>query len=168
MHPEAMLLIDHNEAEIVELDSFLKQRMGADHHLCCAAGNGRQLAAALRHLEFAGEPAELDTQRLQPFAKVEAMLFGKDFGGRHNRRLLARRYRCQRRQCRHHRLAAADIALHQAQHGNRFSQVIGDFTHHPALGAGQVKPQTGKKPLLQGGIQLQTGSAISLGFAAQQ
>ena len=51
MHAEAMLLIDHHEAEIAEGDALLKDRMGADEDIDVAflqrPNETRALAAAL-------------------------------------------------------------------------------------------------------------------------
>ena len=38
VHPEAMLLVDHDKSKVLEFDPFLKQRMGADQNIdpaCC-------------------------------------------------------------------------------------------------------------------------------------
>ena len=46
MNAEAVLLVNNGQAEIMEFDAFLKQRMGADNNLRAAIGNSRR--AALR------------------------------------------------------------------------------------------------------------------------
>ncbi len=38
MHAEAMLLVDHGEAEVAELDALLKQRVRADGDVDLAGG----------------------------------------------------------------------------------------------------------------------------------
>ena len=53
------------------------------------------------------------------------MLLGENFGGRHERRLVAVFDRLQRRQRRDHGLAAADVALQQALHRVGLGQVAG-------------------------------------------
>ena len=46
MHAEAMLLVDHREAEIAEDDALLKQRMRADGDVDLARREPRELVRA--------------------------------------------------------------------------------------------------------------------------
>ena len=49
LDPEAVLLVDHDHAEAVELDPLLDQRVGADHDVDLAVGEpGRARACARR------------------------------------------------------------------------------------------------------------------------
>ena len=87
--------------------------------------------------------------------EIVQMLFGQQFGRRHQRNLVARLHRRQRRQRRDHGLAAADVALHQPQHRPWPCQVALDFTADPLLRGGQAERQPGKQWLAQGAAALQ-------------
>ena len=54
MNAEAVLLVNNCQAEIMEFDAFLKQRMGANNNLRAAIGNSRQLHFAALAFEFSG------------------------------------------------------------------------------------------------------------------
>ena len=42
MHPEAVLLVDDDQAKVLEFHAFLKQRMGADQNINLARGKALQ------------------------------------------------------------------------------------------------------------------------------
>ncbi len=67
------------------------------------------------------------------------MLFGQDFGRRHERHLLAGLDGLQRRKRGDDRLAGADIALQQPLHRRCALQVMRDFAPHALLRAGQLE-----------------------------
>lgn len=69
------------------------------------------------------------------------MLLGKNFRRRHDGGLPAIAHGTQRRQRCHNRLPRAHITLHQAQHWQRFLQIIDNVADHPFLGGGQGKRQ---------------------------
>ena len=141
MHAEAVLLVDDRQRKVVEGDALLHQRMGADHHLRAAAGHVVQRADAGAAGDLAREPCDLDAERGQPAAQVRQVLFGEQFGGRHQRGLAAVGDRHQRGHRRDHGLAGADVALHQAQHRHRPREVGADFAEDPLLRRGQGEGQ---------------------------
>ena len=69
------------------------------------------------------------------------MLFGKDFGGRHQGYLCTGANSLQRRQCRDNGLARANIALNKPEHRQWLAQVLTDIGQHMALRTGECKGQ---------------------------
>ena len=76
-------------------------------------------SAALRALPVCRpvEQRHRHAEGLEPAAEILRMLIGQQFGRRHQRDLPAHLNRLSRRQRGNQRLAAAHVALHQAQHG---------------------------------------------------
>ena len=137
MHAETMLLVDHRQGEVVEDHVLLEQGMGADHDADLAGGQSLQHPLARLALVAPGQQGDPHPggggQRLDG-GKV---LAGQDFRGCHDGGLGARLDRAQRRQQRDHRLAAAHVALKQAQHADGFGHVGVDLGQRAGLGAGQ-------------------------------
>ena len=77
------------------------------------------------------------------------MLLGQQFGRRHQGGLIARMYRSQRGERGHHGLAAADVALHQAQHRLRLRQVARHFLAHALLRRGEAERQCAQQLPMQ-------------------
>ena len=67
------------------------------------------------------------------------MLFGEDFGGRHDHGLTATLHRAQRSQCGHDGLSAPDIALQETVHRVGLAQFGLDFMPYALLRRGQRK-----------------------------
>ena len=141
VHAETMLFIDDHQAKVFELHIVLKQGMGADHHFQLALKQLLQNRLALLALVATAEPADLKAERLEPLHKVVAVLLGQQFGGCHQRNLIARFDHVQRSQCRNHGLAATDITLHQAHHRMTLLHVGQHLLHHALLCAGQLERQ---------------------------
>ncbi len=113
VHAKAVLLVDHHQAQAGEVDGFLEQGMSTDRDRRFATGQLRQTLLAHGRALTAGQPYDLDAQVLQPTGRVAIVLFGQQFGGSHQCRLIARLDGLQAcRQC-DHGLARTDIALHQ-------------------------------------------------------
>ncbi|MNF45261.1 hypothetical protein D3C84_263890 [compost metagenome] len=148
LHAEAVLLVDDHQGQAGESDLVLEQRVGADHH-GRAAGDPFQRRGAGLALELAGQPGDLDAERRQPFAEIEEVLLGEDFGGRHQRHLVAGLQRLQGGEGGDHGLAGANIALDQAQHGRVLAEVVGDLGADPLLRAGGGETQVGEVLLRQ-------------------
>ena len=144
-HAEAVLLIDDGQPQRFEMHFVLNDRVRADHQRSLAAFHHGQHAVAFFFLLAAGQPSDLQAQRLQhrrqPAYEFGEMLFGQYFGRRHQRALPTGVYALRRRQCCHHGFARTDIALQQAVHGNGARHVVGDFIHHALLRAGQLERQ---------------------------
>ncbi len=148
MHPETMLLVDDRQPQSREAHALLHQRVRADDHRGTRCDPlQRRLARTPLHL--AGQPGDLEPQRLEPGAQVEQMLLGQQFGGRHQRHLVAGRDRDQGSPRRDNGLAAADIALYQSQHRHRCGQIARDLGAYATLRGCQRECQ----PVLEGGVQ---------------
>ena len=141
LHAELVLLVHDHQAQLGELDLVLEQRVGADGELRLACRDAFGGGLLVLFLQAAGQPHRRDAQRLQPVAQLEVMLLGEDFGGRHQRDLVAVFDGLQGGQRGDDGLAAADIALQQALHRVRLFQVVADFAQHFLLRGGQRKRQ---------------------------
>ena len=105
-----------------------------------SVANTRKSGGARLPRQAAREERDRKTQRLEPAPEILRMLIGEQFGGRHQGNLAPQLHGLGRRQGRHQGLAAAHIALDQAQHGlseGRISLLY--FTQHPPLRRGQLK-----------------------------
>ena len=118
---EAVLLVDDHQAQLRELHRVLDQRVGADHQLRLARFDQRGGGQLVLFLQAAGQPGDLDAERLHPRGDLAEVLVGQDFGRRHQRGLVAAVDRLRRGQRRDHGLAAADVALQQALHRVRLA-----------------------------------------------
>ncbi len=138
---EAMLLVDDRESEAVERNGVLDQRVRADDELRLAARHGLLRRALRRRAKAPDEPRDVDVERRQPLRDLAEVLLGEDFGGRHQRHLEAALDRAGGGQRRHHRLAAADVALHEPMHGPRAGEVGLDLGPHPVLRPRELERQ---------------------------
>ena len=119
MHAETVLLVDHGEPEIAELDALLEERVGADGDVdfarCERRKRGAPRAAVSRPVNSASRNPAASASALHALK----MLAGEDFGRRHQRRLPSGLDDMGHRQQRDDRLARADVALQQPQHALR-------------------------------------------------
>ncbi len=141
MHAEAMLLVNHGEAEIVKGDGLLKQGMRADDDVDRAGGQRIEGSGPLGSLVAAGQQREPQAARRREAAERRKMLARQNLGRRHQRRLPpgldAGRHGEQRDQ----RLARADIALQQPQHAGPARKVSADLLQCLHLRARQRERQ---------------------------
>ena len=77
MHPEAVLFVDDNQCQTVELNLFLENCMGTDNHLHLTAGDGFLLRQTRFAFLLARQPAHFNAQRCEPAAEVIRMLFSQ-------------------------------------------------------------------------------------------
>ena len=116
LHAEALLLVDHQQPEILEHDAVLQQAMGADDAVDLA---GLQALDDLLRLLRGEEAAEhLHTNRVAGEAIGErvAVLRGEQRGGREHRHLLAVLDGLERGADGDLGLAEPDVAAHQPIH----------------------------------------------------
>ena len=135
---EAMLLVDHDEPEILIGDRLLKDRVRADQDVDRPCGEPHQRRLAHLALVAPGEHRDLDRQPGERAAQRFVMLSREDLGRREQRRLRARLDRDEHRERRDERLARADIALQQAQHRLRLGEIALYFAHGTRLRAGEI------------------------------
>src|SRR5216684_2328142 len=93
-----------------------------------------------------------DPQWFEPTLEIQRVLVGEQFGGRHERHLPTQLYRLGGGEGRNQRLAAADVALYQAQHGFRVAQVLLYLTQYACLCRRQLKRQRRQQARLQSAV----------------
>ena len=134
-HAEAVLLVDDDEAETVELDFLFNQRMGADDQLRLAAIDEAAVGALAVFVERAGEQHDAIAARgaLKQLARGEKMLRGQDLSGRHERGLVAVFHGDEHGLQGDDGFAGAHVALQQAAHGTGLAHVGDDFAQGALL-----------------------------------
>ena len=141
-HAEAMLLVDHDQAERVEVDRPLHERVRADDQMDVAGRQPRQQHRA--GAAPAVVPVSSSTRKRDfssSLREAQEMLLRQNLGRRHERHLQAVLHRDERRQQRHDRLARADVALQQPVHRLRPLHVVDDLLQRAALPFGQPERQ---------------------------
>ena len=125
-HAEALLLINDQQAQVLELHTLLQQLVGADQKVQ-VPGAGRLQNALL--LLGGGEPGkDLDLHRevLEPAAGGGVMLLGQHRGGHQNGGLLAVQDTLHDGPEGHLRFAVAHVAAEEAVHGPGLLHVLFD------------------------------------------
>ena len=158
MDAEAMLFIDDRDHEVLEFDSCLKQCMGPDKNIDVAGGEPVELLLSRFALVPAGENFHADTRAFGQRLQGGQMLPGENFGGRHHRCLTAALDGAQHREQGDDCLAAAHIALQQAQHGAGRGQIATDFAKRRRLRVGKRKRQGFQDRAGQHAIALQAAA----------
>ena len=154
MHAEAMLLVDHGQREVGELDIFLHQRMRADHEMDRAVGQAAQRLLLLLLAVAAGEQRQAHAGRLGERRDGGVVLAGQKLGRRHEGRLRAGLDADQHGEEGDHRLAAADIALQQADHALGLGHVGFDLADRGLLARRQVERQRAERRGAQPAVAL--------------
>ena len=115
-HAEALLLVDHEQAEVFELHILGEQPVGADHHVDVARRERGDHPLLVAGGEEAGD--HLDPHRVVREAVAEglAVLVGEEGRGHEDRHLLAVLYRLERGAHRDLGLAEADVTADEAVH----------------------------------------------------
>ena len=125
-HAEALLLVDDQQPQILELHIFLQEFMGADQQVQTAGAGGLQNAFLFLGGGEPGEHLDLHWEIFEPAAGGGIVLLGQN-GGRHqDRRLLAVQNTFHNGPERHLRLAIAHIAAEQAIHGPGLLHILFD------------------------------------------
>ena len=132
-----MLFVDDREPQIGELDALLEQGVGADDDARATRTHRLETGSPLRRAELAGQPADVDAERIEPGGEVQQVLLGEDLGRRHQRDLVTGLDDIGRHQRRDHRLARADVPLHEAEHRLAPRHVRPELGEHPLLRAGR-------------------------------
>ncbi|MNX65118.1 hypothetical protein D3C86_961620 [compost metagenome] len=140
-HAEAVLLVDHDEAQALELDAFLDQGVSTHHNRGVAGLQGLQVLASLALALPPQEQGTGDAHRFEPFLELAEVLFGEDLGGGHEGALVAVLDGDQQGQEGDHGLTGADVPLHQTVHGFGGGQVAAHLVEDPFLRAGQLEGQ---------------------------
>ena len=134
---EAVLFVDHDEAQVRELHAVLDQRMRADEYVHFARGDAFERSPALPGLRGAGQDGHLHVHSVEHLADGGVVLAGEDFRRGHHAGLEAVVHREQHRHQRHEGLAAAHVALKQAVHLESRHGVPADLPDDPFLRPGE-------------------------------
>ena len=152
LHPEPVLLVDHHQPEVGELDLLLEQGVGADHDAGVAGEHVGQRRPPGGRPDRPGEQghaggvlggAELAGlgQRAEHAGDGPVVLLGQYLGRGEQGRLTARVHHLEHRPDRDHRLARADLPLQQPVHRVGKGQLLGDRLAHRDLPRGQGERQ---------------------------
>ena len=152
VHAEAMLLVDHGQGEVGELDVLLHQRMRADHEMDRAVGQALQRLLLLLLAVAAGEQRQAHAGRFGERRDGGVMLAGQKLGRRHEGGLRARLDADQHGEEGDHGLAAADIALQQADHALGLAEVGLDLADRGVLAGRQLERQRRQRQLAQAAV----------------
>ena len=138
-----MLLVDHGQRQVLEVDPLLEERVGADQDIDLAGGQRRQRSFSRAPRIPPREQGEGDTAALQQSAEGFCVLVRQQLGRHHQSGLRAGLHRDQHGKQRHHGLAAAHIALKEAKHAAFLREVLGDLGGGGALAFGQAEGEGG-------------------------
>ena len=150
-----MLLVDHGQGEVGELDVLLHQRVRADHEMDRAVGQALQRLLLLLLAVAAGQQRQAHAGRFGERRDGGVMLAGQQLGRRHQRRL-ARRPRPPISMARKAttRLAAADIALQQPDHALGLGHVGLDLGRARSLARRECERQRRQRRWPQAAVAL--------------
>src|SRR6202008_329680 len=86
---ETMLLVDCDESKTRKLHFIFDQRMRTDHKLCLSGTDAFESGGLLRRFHSADEQLNPIAAGTENAPRRQEMLHGKNFRGRHQRRLAA-------------------------------------------------------------------------------
>ncbi len=146
MDAEAVLLVDDDEAEVVEVDFFFDEGVGADGEVDFAAGDAVAGFALGAGVERAGEEGDAvgavgagGPGFAEELAGGEKVLGGEDFGGGHEGDLEAVFDSDERGLEGDDGFAGAYVALEETAHGLGAAHVGDDFAEDALLGRGGLE-----------------------------
>ena len=156
-----MLLVHDGQAEALEADRLLDERVGPHHAARRARAQRLQALAPSLAARGIGEQRDLHAQRSEQASQGHRVLLGEDLGGGHQGRLIAGLDGGEHGQAGHHRLARAHVALEQTVHGIRRRQVRANLLPYPLLRAGEGERERGTQPARQlaGRVEREPGAA---------
>ena len=125
-HAEALLLVDDQQPQILELHIFLQELVSADQQVQTAGAGSLQNAFLLLGGGESGKDLDLHREVLEPAAGGGVVLLGQNGGGHQNCRLLAVQDAFHNGPERHLRLAVAHIAAKEAIHGPGLLHILLD------------------------------------------
>ena len=118
-HAEALLFVDDQQAEILEVHVLRQQPMRADDDVETAGGKGLERFRDLLLGAEAADHVDLGGERRKPLGQRLQMLRRQDGRRREEGDLFAFHHRLERRAHRHLGLAVADVAAQQSIHRRR-------------------------------------------------
>ena len=136
-----MLLVDHDQSQLVERDRFLHERMRADDQVGRPPLDVRVQRVLLEARRAARQHVHAEARLRQQPRDVADMLRREDFRRRHEGHLQAVFHRHNRGQQRDDRLARADVSLQQPMHRLGTQQVLDDLFERLPLSRRQLERQ---------------------------
>ena len=121
---EMLLLVDHDEAEVLERDGLAEHGMGADDDVDAAFGEALLHLALLGGADHARQLADPDRQPGEALAEDARVLAGEQRRRHDDRRLLPVDRRGEGGAQRHLRLAEADVAADEPIHRPAGGEVV--------------------------------------------
>ena len=142
MHAEAMLLVDDDQPELVELDRLLGERVRADDEVDRAARElGARISRRFAAVALPVSEATRNRDAIEQPPNRQVVLVRQNLGRRHERDLQAVLHRDERGEQRDDRLAGADVALQQPVHRLRPLHVGDDLAQRRLLSVGELERQ---------------------------
>src|SRR6266498_3442290 len=124
-HPEALLLVHHQEAEVAEDHVFREQAVGAEQDVDPPLARPLEDGLDLLRGPESRDHVHRDRERRKALTERLPVLEGQDGGGSEEGHLLAVEHRAHGRAHGHLGLAVAHVAAHQAVHGGGVRHVRG-------------------------------------------
>ncbi len=163
LYAEALLLVDHQEPQVLEAHVLLQKAVRAHHHVHLALFHGREGLALVLFFHEARHHGHVHGKIGQAFAEILEMLFGEDGGGRQEGDLLARRHGLEAGAQGYFGLAVAHVAADQAVHGAGAFHVALDLVDAGELVLGFLVGERG----FEGGLPFPVGrKGVALGGLA--
>ena len=132
-HAEALLLIDHQQAQILERHILAQQLMGTDQQIHPARLHPLQHILDLLGGTEPGQHLHRDREGAEPVLGRDIVLLGQHGGGHQNGRLLAVQNTLHHSPQGNLRLAVSHIAAQQPVHGDGFFHIALDLLNGPQL-----------------------------------
>ena len=149
MHPKTVLLVHHDQAELMERHRVLKQGVGADDQLDFASFEHLEGFAAGLRRQLSRHPTNIYSQSFQPLAETAQVLLRQQLGWGHEGDLIPALDGLKGGEGRDHGFTRADITLDKPVHWRVTNQITADFRHHPVLRVGEGEGQALLEPLGQ-------------------
>ena len=117
-HAEALLLVHHQKAQVLEAHVLRQQPVGADHQVAAAVGKLRQQPGGLPSGAEAAEHPDVHREAEKALQSRLVMLLGQHRGGHQDGGLLAVQHAFHHRPQGHLGLAVAHVPAEQPVHGH--------------------------------------------------
>ena len=148
-HTEAMLLVDDDDAEALKLHRIFNKRVGADDALDAAVGKSGEDVFFVTLFHLAGEQRNAHAKRRKCALGAGKMLPRENFGGRHERSLVAIGDSGEHGVEGDVGFAAAEVALEQTVHLAGAGHVVENVLNGTLLSAGEFVGQSCHKSVGQ-------------------
>ncbi len=146
LHPEAVLLVDHREAQPAEGHALLHQGVGPDHQPGRAVREARADERLLARRLAAQQELRSELERLQQPGETGRVLLGQELGGRHEGCLEVVLRRQEHREQGYDSLARPHVAHKEAVHPIGRGHVAGDFAQGALLIGGELPGERRLEP----------------------